>query len=38
MDLGIGDIFNSRVAGNISNDDILGSMESPARWLERRSC
>ena len=27
MDLGIGDIFNSRVAGNISNDDILGSME-----------
>lgn len=27
MDLGIGDVFNSRVAGNISNDDILGSME-----------
>ena len=27
MDLGIGDIFNARVAGNISNDDILGSME-----------
>jgi carbonic anhydrase len=27
MDLGIGDIFNSRVAGNIWNDDILGSME-----------
>lgn len=27
MDLGIGDIFNSRVAGNISNEDILGSME-----------
>lgn len=27
MDLGIGDIFNSRVAGNIANDDILGSME-----------
>ncbi len=27
MDLGIGDIFNSRVAGNISNGDILGSME-----------
>ena len=27
MDLGIGDIFNSRVAGNVSNDDILGSME-----------
>jgi carbonic anhydrase len=27
MDLGIGDVFNSRVAGNVSNDDILGSME-----------
>lgn len=27
MDLGIGDIFNSRVAGNVENDDILGSME-----------
>jgi carbonic anhydrase len=27
MDLGIGDIFNARVAGNIANDDILGSLE-----------
>jgi len=27
MDLGIADIFNARVAGNIANDDILGSME-----------
>lgn len=27
MDLGIGDIFNARVAGNIATDDILGSME-----------
>lgn len=27
MDLGIGDIFNSRVAGNVANPDILGSME-----------
>ena len=27
MDLGIGDCFNTRVAGNIANDDILGSME-----------
>ena len=27
MDLGIGDIFNARVAGNIANGDILGSME-----------
>jgi carbonic anhydrase len=27
MDLRIGDIFNNRVAGNIANPDILGSME-----------
>jgi carbonic anhydrase len=27
MDLRIGDIFNNRVAGNIENSDILGSME-----------
>jgi carbonic anhydrase len=27
MDLGIGYIFNARVAGNISNEDILGSLE-----------
>src|SRR5258705_9475455 len=27
MDVGIGDCFNARVAGNIANDDILGSME-----------
>src|SRR6516164_3124339 len=27
MDLGIGDVFNARVAGNNANDDILGSME-----------
>ena len=27
MDLGIGDVFNTRVAGNIANDDTLGSME-----------
>jgi carbonic anhydrase len=27
MDLGIGDIFNCRVAGNVSSADILGSME-----------
>ena len=26
-DLGIGDIFNAKVAGNAVNDDILGSME-----------
>ena len=27
MDLGIGDCFNARVAGNIVNDDVLGSVE-----------
>ena len=27
LDLGIGDVFNARVAGNIANDDILGSLE-----------
>jgi carbonic anhydrase len=27
MDLGIGDIFNCRIAGNVENQDILGSME-----------
>ena len=27
LDLGIGDVFNSRVAGNVSNADVLGSLE-----------
>ncbi|GAB3203773.1 carbonic anhydrase [Pontibacter aydingkolensis] len=27
FDLGMGDIFNARIAGNIVNEDILGSME-----------
>ena len=27
MDLGIGNCFNARVAGNITNDDIVGSLE-----------
>jgi carbonic anhydrase len=27
MDLGIGDVFNARVAGNVLNDDIAGSIE-----------
>jgi carbonic anhydrase len=31
MDLGIGDIFNCRVAGNVRNTDILGSMEFACR-------
>src|SRR3954466_13377243 len=27
MDLGLGDIFNTRLAGNIDNGDVLGGME-----------
>ncbi len=27
LDMGIGETFNGRVAGNIANDDLLGSME-----------
>jgi carbonic anhydrase len=27
LDLGIGDCFNARIAGNVVNDDVLGSME-----------
>ncbi|ALI98676.1 carbonic anhydrase family protein [Rufibacter tibetensis] len=27
FDLGIGDVFNARIAGNVVNEDILGSME-----------
>ena len=27
FDLGMGDVFNARIAGNVVNDDILGSME-----------
>lgn len=27
LDFGIGDTFNARIAGNVINDDILGSME-----------
>jgi carbonic anhydrase len=27
MDLGLGDVFNCRVAGNVANEDIFGSME-----------
>lgn len=27
MDLGIGDVFNARVAGNVANADLLGSLE-----------
>ncbi len=27
FDLGIGDVFSARVAGNVVNDDVIGSME-----------
>ena len=27
LDLGIGDVFNTRVAGNVVNEDVLGSLE-----------
>ena len=27
LDAGIGDTFNARIAGNVVNDDVLGSME-----------
>jgi carbonic anhydrase len=27
LDLGIGDTFNARIAGNVENEDVLGSME-----------
>jgi carbonic anhydrase len=33
MDLGIGDIFNCRIAGNIENNDILGSMEFACKLM-----
>ncbi len=32
FDLGIGDIFSARVAGNIVNEDILGSMEYAIKY------
>lgn len=31
FDQGIGDVFNARVAGNVLNDDILGSLEFACR-------
>jgi carbonic anhydrase len=31
MDLGLGDVFNARVAGNILNEDIAGSIEFATR-------
>jgi carbonic anhydrase len=31
FDQGLGDVFSARVAGNVINDDILGSMEYPCK-------
>jgi carbonic anhydrase len=36
MDLGIGDILNCRVAGNIANHDILGSLEFACKMAGAR--
>jgi carbonic anhydrase len=33
FDLGIGDIFNVRIAGNVVNEDILGSLEYACRVI-----
>jgi carbonic anhydrase len=33
FDLGLGDIFSIRIAGNILNDDILGSMEYATKFV-----
>src|SRR6202035_4336057 len=38
MDLGIGDIFNCRVAGNVENADILGSLEFACKLAGAKSC
>jgi carbonic anhydrase len=36
MDLGIGEVFNARVAGNIANEDILGSMEFACKLADAK--
>ncbi len=36
FDQGIGDIFNARVAGNIVNEDILGSMEYAVKYAKSK--
>lgn len=33
MDLGLGDIFNTRMAGNIVNDDVLGGLEFSCKLM-----
>ena len=41
FDKGIGDLFNARIAGNVVNEDILGSMEFACKLCKqklRRCC
>lgn len=38
MDLGIGDIFNCRVAGNVENEIFWAAWSSPANWPVPRWC
>ena len=38
FNLGMGDVFNARVAGNIENPHILGSMEFTTKVAERSWC
>src|SRR5687767_15954795 len=35
FDQGLGDIFSVRIAGNVVNEDILGSMGLPVKWSDR---
>ena len=37
FDQGLGDIFSCRIAGNILNDDIIGSMEFACKSPDRKS-
>jgi carbonic anhydrase len=37
MDLGIGDVFNARVAGNIATTTFWAAWNSPASFREQRS-
>ena len=36
FDQGIGDLFNAKVAGNIVNEDILGSIEYACHFVETK--
>lgn len=37
FDQGLGDIFNMRIAGNINNKDILGSMEFACKCADSKN-